>query len=466
MNSSSSAQIGGSKPRLGELLVGQGVISRHQLDEALVAQGSSLLPIGSTLIKLGYATESQVALALAEQYGVPAVHLSACTLETQLLSVIPREVATRHRVLPMAFSGPNALSLVVAKPSEQVLLDEIAFASGRSTLPFVAPRLALDRTIQEAYEKKAAGESLWRGSESTAEEPHLALLQSSCETDAMEPEAPEEALLDTFPEPPVEEPRTARSNPRVLAVDDEPEILEIIETALGMRGIEVIRATRGREALDLLRSTRPDLILLDAMLPEIHGFELCNQIKKSKKYKHLPVIIISAIYTGWNFVQDVKRIYGADDYIAKPFRVMELVHRVEETLQRTAGQPKTPETEQAKKEAGRSVRIALEKLKKGDVPGGIEAADRAVTADPFDPRAHFVLASALNASGQFYEAISAFERVVELAPDQFSALKNLAVLYERQGFRAKAVEMWMRALEQSPNDAVRATIKAHLVDLL
>ena len=77
-----------------------------------------------------------------------------------------------------------------------------------------------------------------------------------------------------------------------------------------------------------------------------------------------------------------------------------------------------------------------------------------------------MLATALSKAGKLYEAISEFERVVELAPNQFHALKNLAVLYERQGFKAKAVEMWMRAMEESPNDAVRKTIKEHLIGAL
>jgi tetratricopeptide (TPR) repeat protein len=72
----------------------------------------------------------------------------------------------------------------------------------------------------------------------------------------------------------------------------------------------------------------------------------------------------------------------------------------------------------------------------------------------------------LQSIGDVYQAISEFERVVELAPAMFGALKNLAALYERQGFRAKAVEMWTRALDHSPSDAVRQTIKAHIIGLL
>lgn len=450
---------------IGELLIRRGAITRSQLDDALVAQGSSLLPLGSTLIRLGYASEAAVAEALADQFGLPGAILSASSIDAEVLAVIPREVAASHRVLPLAFSGGNALNLGLAKPGEKSLLDEIAFASGRSTLPFVVPRIVLDETIQAAYEARARGEPLWRGPESSHSSPHIEVVQAPPAPDPIEPEAPVLAL-DSFPEAPLPTPREEGSRPRVLAVDDEPEILEMIGLALGSRGMEVVKATRGRQALDLLRTRSPDLILLDAMLPEIHGFELCSQIKKSEHYRHIPVIMISAIYTGWNFSQDVRRIYGADDYVEKPFSIKEVAHKVEQMLARAGGRPKAPESEKAQREALRAIKHSIERVQAGDVPAAVAAAELAVGADPFEPKAHFVLASSMNAAGRFYEAISAYERVVELAPDQFSALKNLAVLYERQGFKAKAVEMWMRALENSPTDAVRKTIKAHLVDLL
>ena len=178
------------------------------------------------------------------------------------------------------------------------------------------------------------------------------------------------------------------------------------------------------------------------------------------------MIIISAIYTGWNFIADVKRIYGADDYMAKPFRVMELVRKVEETLAKVEVRPPSPEVAEAHKQADVFLNEATQALKGQDVKAAVLAAEQAVKADPFDPRTHFIFGVSLHKAGRIYEAISVYERVVELAPGQFAALKNLAVLYERQGFKAKAVETWMRALDQSPTDEVRQTIKAHLIELL
>lgn len=450
---------------LGEILIRKGVLRRPQLDDALVAQGSSLLPIGSTLVRLGFVEEEVVAAALAEQFGLPAVDIMASTLDTKVLGVVPKEVASSHRILPLAFTGDKALNLGLAKPGEKGLLDEIAFASGRSTLPFVLTRIGLEKAVHAAYEARARGAEVWKGPRSTHDEPHLEIIQPPAVEPPLEPEMPGPAL-EAFPEPPKINPRREGSKPRILAVDDEPEILEILTLSLQSKGYEVVTASRGRQALELLRSEVPDLVLLDAMLPEIHGFELCSSIKQSEHFRRVPVIMISAIYTGWNFSQDVRRIYGADDYIEKPFKIKEVLHKVEHLLEKSGGRPKAPEAEKAQRDSKRVIKLGFERLRSGEVPAALAAAEQAVRLDPFEWRAHYLSASAMNAAGRFYEAISAYERVVELDPGQFNALKNLAVLYERQGFKAKAVEMWTRALEVSPTDAVRQTIKAHLVDLL
>ena len=63
----------------------------------------------------------------------------------------------------------------------------------------------------------------------------------------------------------------------------------------------------------------PDLVILDGMLPEVHGFEICRQLKTSERFRHIPVIMVSAVHIGWRFAADVKEKYGADDYLEKPF---------------------------------------------------------------------------------------------------------------------------------------------------
>ncbi|MCB9653869.1 MAG: response regulator [Deltaproteobacteria bacterium] len=458
------------KGKLGEILVRRGLVKQADVDQGLKAQGTTLLPLGSTLIRMGLADEVVVATALSEQLGVPALHLTASTIAREALLMLPQDVAVRHAVVPVAVEA-TTLHLAMANPQDSILLDEVAFASGKTPLPFVAPRAVIEETAKSAYAECQNGSAVWRGVRSTHDRPHVEVLDSPPTLNdpgvrtGIEARLPESSL-DGFPVLPAPTPRGPATRPRVLAVDDEPEILELIDRSLSSRGMDVVRAERGRQALEVLRAESPDVVLLDAMLPEIHGFEICSQIKRSKHYQHIPVIMISAIYTGWNFIQDVKRIYGADDYITKPFRVVELIRRVEEVLTKSKGRPQSADALEAHQVADRELRAATESLRAGRIDETMEAARRAVDADPFDPRAHFLLGRALQATGRMYESISEYERVVELAPGQFSALKSLAVLYERQGFKAKSVEMWMRAIEASPSDPVRQTIKAHLIELL
>ncbi|MFO0724638.1 MAG: response regulator [Myxococcota bacterium] len=451
--------------RTGELLVERGILTAQNVERALIEQGRTGLPLLSTVLRLGWADEGELVALLSEQLGVPGADLSTSVISSEVLALVPHEVARAHHILPLALRD-KSLQLAIANPGSSAVLDEIAFATGCEVLPFVALRTTIEAAIEDAYGKRRQGQPLWRGVHATANEPTVSVrLPPQKDT----PEIDTITDDDSFPVlEPVEAPvhRPSNAVARVLAVDDEEAILDLVERALATRGIEVVRATRGRQALELLRTHQPDIVLLDAMLPEIHGFEICSNIKGSDGYRHIPVIIISAIYTGWNFALDVKRLYGADDYMAKPFRVVELVRKVEELLERTKARPKALDVQQAAHEAAREAKRAADAFQAGKLEVAHEAARRATMADPFDARAHFILGSVLQSMGDVYQSISEFERVVELAPSMFGALKNLAALYERQGFRAKAVEMWTRALDHSPSDAVRQTIKAHIIGLL
>lgn len=459
-------KTGAHAPRTGELLVSRGILTAQNVERALIEQGRTGLPLLSTVLRLGWADEGELVAVLSEQLGVPGADLSTSVIASEVLSLVPHEVARAHHILPLA-TRDRTLQLATSSPDAHSVLDEIAFATGCEVLPFVALRTTIEAAIEDAYAKRRENAPLWRGIHATSDEPLV-----SVRLPPRRDSSPVDAIVheeDSFPVlEPVEAPtyRPTNAVARVLAVDDEEAILDLVERALGTRGIEVIRATRGRQALELLRTHQPDIVLLDAMLPEIHGFEICSNIKGSDGYRHIPVIIISAIYTGWNFALDVKRLYGADDYMAKPFRVVELVRKVEELLERTKARPKALDVQQAAHEAAREAKRAAEAFQAGKLDVAQEAARRATLADPFDARAHFILGSVLQSIGDVYQAISEFERVVELAPAMFGALKNLAALYERQGFRAKAVEMWTRALDHSPSDAVRQTIKAHIIGLL
>ncbi len=120
----------------------------------------------------------------------------------------------------------------------------------------------------------------------------------------------------------------------VLVVDDERDLLSLLEFNLRAAGFETIVATTGEQAISLLRRRVPDLVLLDLMLPDIAGTEVCRHVKGDPRTRHVPVVMLTA--RGEEVDRIVGFELGADDYVTKPFSVRELILRVKAVLRRTA----------------------------------------------------------------------------------------------------------------------------------
>jgi two-component system OmpR family response regulator len=122
-------------------------------------------------------------------------------------------------------------------------------------------------------------------------------------------------------------------NPRVLVVDDEPNIRELVQVALNFHGCAVTTGATGQDALQLAYAFDPDLIVLDVLLPDIDGFEVCRRLRSVAN--DVPVIFLTARDATADTVTGLT--IGGDDYITKPFSVEALVARVRAVLRRTAG---------------------------------------------------------------------------------------------------------------------------------
>jgi two-component system phosphate regulon response regulator PhoB len=118
----------------------------------------------------------------------------------------------------------------------------------------------------------------------------------------------------------------------ILVVEDELDVQRVIEYNLRDDGYRVVTATGGRDALRLARQTHPDLVLLDLMLPDIRGTEVCRALKQSASTKTIPVIVVTAC--GEEVDRVVAFELGADDYVVKPFSVRELLLRIRAVLRR------------------------------------------------------------------------------------------------------------------------------------
>ncbi len=125
----------------------------------------------------------------------------------------------------------------------------------------------------------------------------------------------------------------------ILLVDDERDLLSLLDFNLRAAGFETLIATGGEQAIASLRRRVPDLVLLDLMLPDLPGTEVCRQIKAEPRTRHVPVVLLTA--KGAEVDRVVGFELGADDYITKPFSVRELVLRLQAVLRR-AGPGRTP----------------------------------------------------------------------------------------------------------------------------
>lgn len=122
---------------------------------------------------------------------------------------------------------------------------------------------------------------------------------------------------------------------KILAVDDEPELTDLMYYHLARAGHEVSTAANGWEAIHAVQTNRPDIILLDLMLPDLDGFGVCEILRRDPASATIPIIIVSAWASGDS--RNLGLELGALDYITKPFSPQELVERVNQLLHARAG---------------------------------------------------------------------------------------------------------------------------------
>jgi len=122
------------------------------------------------------------------------------------------------------------------------------------------------------------------------------------------------------------------ARPRILVVDDEAAQREIIVYNLEAAGFEVMSADNGEDAVLMVQEEHPNLIVLDWMMPKLSGLEVCRQLRSNKETKAIPIILLSARSEDVDKVRGLE--IGADDYVSKPFSVVELMARINAQLRR------------------------------------------------------------------------------------------------------------------------------------
>src|SRR5437762_9661489 len=345
---------------------------RQALPGALLKRAQSESPTKSAfldaVLELGV-PETDLVSMMSEQLGIPGVDLGRTAIDRSILDSVPRPVAESDIVLPLSIEGGRLHVAVSAGADNYDVLEELRFITGQEVSPYAALPGSLTQAIAAAYDAKDQNERCWRGASVRAEAPAtFAVILPEIRRGAAGAAPPDAALesveeleeLEELREPEVElevgngedeevldAVEVRAGPPRILAVDDDFDILRMLDRTLKSAGYVVELARDGREAEEKLNSEKYDLVLLDAMLPHVHGFEICARLKASVRTRNVPVILMSAVYRGWRYAHDARETFGADDFIEKPFHLPDLLRKVHTRL--GTAPPPPPATEKAEK---------------------------------------------------------------------------------------------------------------------
>jgi CheY-like chemotaxis protein len=481
-------------------LVKSGILAPDQAARALAAAHDG--DVGSAALRLGLASEAALAKALADLHGCPAVDFSKSVVPTANLEVVAGGFCRQKRVLPVSVSRTE-LVLAMADPDDYALADEVRFTTGRSVLRYAAVPAAIERTLDALLRERHRGAATWRGPQAPAlPDPGAAWVgvvhgakkgdvgidlpevttdmeligiaeqmdetPFSAPTPARRERAAEHALpAPAAPPPRGSQPTTVRltgSGAGKLAVvgDASAEAREEAAALLGRLGCTVLQVANGRAALELVREARPELVLVEAMLPMTPGFEVCRAIKGDAVLRPTAVVLTSAVHRG-TVAADAKVAFGADAFLEKPYREDEVLRVAKILLLGPAGDPAEAAARAAAKAAWRE---GARLLQAGKVDDAVAILRQAAAKDDVSAEAHYFLGQALARQGLLFEAAAAFARAAELRPDVDAAHRVLALTYESLGFQKSAREAWARAIEVCRDDRRKAEMQRRLMRLL
>ncbi len=467
---------------IGRLLVERGVASLATVEEAAQQAATAEGRICSALLEMGACDEGDLAAALSERLGIPGVDLSRTVVDLAAVDVVPRAVAEADLLLPLAIAVDRVHVAVDSPERAARAIDEMRFVTGRDATVYVAVLSSLRRAIGACYDAREKGGTSWRGALATETGPTVAERSARARAGAAPPPTaapPEPARRSARATPPIVPPSpsgaaaqggdeqvvhsvttaTKGARKRILVIDDEDAIRQLVDKALQHHGYEVETAVDGIDGLEKAQRGRFHLVLVDAMLPRMHGFDVVKRIRTDPTLRDVRVIMMTAVYRGWRFAHDTRRSYGTHDYIEKPFRIDDLLRRVDAALARKGAAPQ-PDPAAGVVERGRAAFTA------GRLDEAGVAFEEAIAIDASSADAHQGLGEVLRLRGDAFGAMTELERAVELRPDLLDAIRILATLYLQKGFRAKAAEALERGIAATNDPRQRDQLRRELMRLL
>lgn len=484
---------------LGALLVEAGCLSPERLEEVLArAPFVGEDRVAADIAALTVENEAAVCEVFSDKMQVPALVLSTSTLDLRALLLIPSDLVREQKVLPVLSDGAT-LTVAATKAELPGLIGPLEVATGHRVVVVVALEPLLTAAIEAAFGALSEGETVLHGARSQSREPSLHLARAPIKVrmpradsvaralgavldEALEPTGtrplPKELQPSTtaaigalrlkqvrvthrdHPTTPIEGVPLARPRPLCLVVEDDDAIRGLIARVLRHDGCDVEEAADGQIGADALRQRRPDLLVLDAMLPHVHGFEICAAIKRSPTWATLPIIMVSAVFKGFESSRNIQEVHGADVFLEKPFEVNRLRHVAADLLKRP--KPTTSTSPQQTLTSERARALVDHHLTVGDVNEANVVLDAWLAANPFSARAWLERGNIALQAGDDVAALRAYELASTYDGNLFIAHLSLAMMYERLGFVRRSRATWEKAAAAAPDEAVALKIRQQL----
>jgi CheY-like chemotaxis protein len=394
--------------------------------------------------------EDTVLRAMVGVLGVPAVALMRSVLDTKAAGVVPRVICEREGFVPVGIDD-DTLTVATSDVSDRPIFDQLRFVTGRSVVVVFAFEESVIEARRRLFDAYSTQQPLAKGPRATSDVVDLAFVRA-LPPDELEIAPDEPGFEDDLVTITVADDET----PTALIVEDDDAIRTLLARVLVSDGFTVVEARTGQEGIDRLRTLRPSIAILDAMLPEVHGFEICRAIKLSPLFEGVPVIIISAVYKGLESAWEIEEVLHADGFVEKPFDLQFvrtlIANLTGRSLARTAPRLEHAAALQRAREASEQA------YKAGDDHTAAAAAQAWATMDPFDPVPHMVLGNVHHRMGSPEAALRAYERAANFSPDLYGAWKNLALVAEKLGFTRKADRALARAAATAPDEGTRSRL--------
>jgi len=483
---------------LANLLVECGAVPRAGVDGMRESMDDDAF--AARLVSLVTENEDVIAELLAERTQHPAIIFGASTVDLGFFGLVDEDLLLAHEMLPVANVG-GTVTVVVADPNlaGSSVLRELGAALGRRTAIVVCVPQLLRVAITRAAQRHDEGERVLRGSRSQDDVVALALARPPIKAklpradsvakalnsildgvgERRPPElkggalaalklkqipmtvpvpSPAPVITPAAPEPKKLVERESR-RPFVLVVEDDDEIAHLIGRALAADGCDALHVASGDAVATAIGERRPDLIVLDAMLPGVHGFEICAGLKQSDDWRAVPILMVSAVYSGFERAREIQEKHGADAFIEKPFQFEHLRRLVADLLERPAPQ-RAPSTNALTEARARA--LVDHHLTVGDETAAAGVIEQWLTAAPLSARAWLEQGHLAALRGDALVALRAYEHAALYDRRLFIAQVSLAMLYEQLGFVRRAKHTWRAAAACAPDGALAQRLRATL----